>query len=215
MRLGFPREPDGNSDLDVAVRWILGWIKSFRPITAPRALVSHTTRGVSVEPYRDFGKVGSSKIAFKGQWSKDNAYSKDDIVIRALDNEREDGNLLGTYIANTSIQAGAVTAAGEVPSFPLPQNSKWDLVSLVPNQRHVMRVNSQRIVLDAGAFTPGMLPLFDMESNKDDTQNGPKLRIRLEDFNAKIVKAFELETCEDGVPMYRIFLCSAPYTKQP
>lgn len=168
------------------------------------------------------GGGGSGGIRFRGQWSATEQYAEKDVVIRALDAEIDDGNLVGTFIANTPTPDGSQPQ--DVPKYPLnTPASSWDLVAIFPNERLVMRGGEgdrdQTIELDAGKSpNAASLPKFIMTANREDVEEGPRLDLDMTLFYGKIIKPQELRVCEidpeTGVKTngYRMFVVSDFYT---
>lgn len=192
------------------------YVDSLKPQETINSEIEWNSLGVAIRPKAaGTGTAGEDgEIPFKGQWSSDSAYDKDDIVIRALPSEIDDGNLIGTFIANQDIESGAVEAAGEVPSFPLHSGSKWDLFSIVPNTKFVLRSGDQTIEIvsgDSQGTTDAKISL-----NKDrtaDAETGPRIILDLGDCGDDIIKVRRVDLCEVDVntgiptPGYRLFAC--------
>ena len=84
-----------------------------RPARSPGVLTQITTNGVFRRPTATSAPAGS-RLQFRNQWV-DQAYAKNDIVIRETNPELDDGNKAGTYIASEAVSTGDL-APGEEDS---------------------------------------------------------------------------------------------------
>lgn len=97
------RPPDGLRGVSDWLSQLYDYLQSQEPVRSPNTLTTQTTRGVGRMAIGG-GEEGGERasLQFRGQWVPGN-YVKDDIVIRGLDSEFDDGTVAGTYIALSSI----------------------------------------------------------------------------------------------------------------
>lgn len=101
------RPPSGLRGLVEWIQHLYDWCCTVEPVRSPGTLTSVRTRGTGRSAIGEGEGGDGAPLQFKGQWVA-GTYAKDDIVIRELDAELDDGTVAATYIALDSVTASDI-----------------------------------------------------------------------------------------------------------